>query len=369
MIPTTNRELRAEGPPPAENVAAALPAVERALHVSVIGLWHVHARDYAQELQKEGTQSVRLTSFWGVDTDAATTAEFRREFCIPAADRLRTILDDPTIDGLVVTAATAHHKALLTAALRAGKHVFLEKMLATTPQEAADMVARAKAGGQVVSVALPYLNRAFVRKAKELVDSGELGTITGLRIRCAHGGALSAEESVFQLPGRFFDRRESGGGVAIDLAAHPFYLAEHLLGTAERVAAIGTQVTGRAVEDNLVVTMQYGSGALAVLESSFVAPNNFARPLTLEVHGTRRSFHYTGREQSFFPTCRPGFLLEGQGRSRVEPLREDGDTPLQEWLGAIRRGETLHHRLDQALALSTLTERVQRSISEGGAQR
>ena len=111
---------------------------------------------------------------------------------------------------------------------------------------------------------------------------GEISEPTYLRVRVSHDGALpSAASPLGWLPGRFFDPRQSAGGVAIDFGAHPLYLAAHLLGMPEEVKAVYSRFTGRAVEDHSVVTMLYPNEVIGVAEASFLGAS---APFCVETH-------------------------------------------------------------------------------------
>jgi hypothetical protein len=90
-------------------------------------------------------------------------------------------------------------------------------------------------------------------------------------VRVSHDGALpSAANPQGWLPERFFDPRQSAGGVTIDFGAHPLYLLAHLLGMPDEVSAVYGRFTGRAVEDHSLVTVHYPNGTLGAAEASFL---------------------------------------------------------------------------------------------------
>lgn len=84
---------------------------------------------------------------------------------------------------LVVTPPETHH-ALAAAALRAGKHVLLEKPLATTIEEARDLVSRAAAADRIVMVSQNYRYRPGAAAARGVVAEGLLGELVAVRVRC-----------------------------------------------------------------------------------------------------------------------------------------------------------------------------------------
>ena len=95
----------------------------------------------------------------------------------------------------------------------------------------------------------------------------------------------------------------------IDLGCHPMYLSSRFLGMPESVTASYGYVTGREVEDNAVVTLNYANGAIGVVEAGFVNPFS---PFTIEIHGTEGSLLYGTPEERLFMR---GASLAGKVRS------------------------------------------------------
>jgi 1,5-anhydro-D-fructose reductase (1,5-anhydro-D-mannitol-forming) len=111
------------------------------------------------------------------------------------------------------------------------------------------------------------------------------------------------------IPERFFDPRQSAGGVTIDFGAHPLYLLANLLGMPDEVNAAYDCFTARVVEDHSVVAMSYPNGAIGVAEASFLGAS---APFLIEAHGTDGSLFYDPRGG-----LRASVLRSGVGRRRV----------------------------------------------------
>ena len=158
------------------------------------------------------------------------------------------------------------------------------------------MVAQVEEAGVTFVISLPRLYAGYTQAIREVLAGGAIGKPTYLRVRVSHDGALpSAANPQGWLPERFFDPRQSAGGVTIDFGAHPLYLLAHLLGMPEEVSAVYGHFTGRVVEDQSVVSMLYPNGALGVAEASFLGSS--ARFL-VEAHGTQGSpLRFEGRSR------------------------------------------------------------------------
>ncbi len=116
-----------------------------ALKVAVLGFWHVHAADYANDARDN--PDTELVAVWDHDSERgrAGAADFGVEF---VAD-LDALLARPDLDAVVVTTETSRHLHVMVRAANAGKHIFSEKVLAPAVAEAEAIVAAADAAGIV----------------------------------------------------------------------------------------------------------------------------------------------------------------------------------------------------------------------------
>jgi predicted dehydrogenase len=94
-----------------------------------------------------------------------------------ALETQQPVLDDPEIDAIVIATPAATHFELARAALQAGKHVFVEKPMATKASEVDELSRCAKERGLVVMVGHTFIYNSAVRYVKKLIDAGDLGEI------------------------------------------------------------------------------------------------------------------------------------------------------------------------------------------------
>jgi 1,5-anhydro-D-fructose reductase (1,5-anhydro-D-mannitol-forming) len=321
------------------------------LRVAVLGFWHVHADDYARAVREH--PDTELVAAW--DPDRGRGREGAERLGIEFVAELGDLLARPDVDAVTVTTATNEHPAVIGAALAAGKHVFTEKLLAATVADAEELVELARGDGLALVVSLPQLAAAHTLAARRLIDEGALGDLTFVRFRMAHDGWLAG-----WLPERFADPDAAIGGALADLGCHPVYLVQHFLGARpETVAATYGSSTGRAVEDNAVVSMRYPHGAIGVAEASFVTvPGAFA----FELRGTEGSLLYGyGRE-----------VLVGKGALLGDEWREldvgeKGEAPFDQWVRAIREDGDTSANTAAAIELTRLVVAANRSAASGRA--
>jgi 1,5-anhydro-D-fructose reductase (1,5-anhydro-D-mannitol-forming) len=319
--------------------------------VAVLSFWHVHAKDYALETKEHpGTE---ITAVWDEDRERGQVEASERG--VPFHDDLEGLLSREDVDGVVVTTPTVAHREVIPAAARAGKHVFAEKVIAPTLGEAREVVAQVEEAGVTFVISLPRLYAGYTQAIREVLAGGAIGEPTYLRVRVSHDGALpSAANPQGWLPERFFDPRQSAGGVTIDFGAHPLYLLAHLLGMPEEVSAVYGRVTGRAVEDQSVVTMLYPNGALGAAEASFLGAS---APFFVEAHGTEGSLLYDPSD---------GLRTRRRGAERWSTARvpADGGSPFGRWVDLSSEGRTDPENVRAALELSALAEAANLSAHE-----
>lgn len=324
--------------------------------IAILSWWHVHAADYAREA--EAHPDARIVAVWDEDADRGRAAAAQHGAAFHAT--LEEVLARDDVEGVVVTTPTAAHRAVMEAAAAAGKHIFTEKVLATTLAEAEAIAAAVARAGVTLTVSLPRLSAGYARAIKERIDRGDIGPVTAARVRLAHNGAVgTATDPDGWLPGHFFDPAATGGGALIDLGCHPMYLVRWFLGMPDGLSASYGHVTGRAVEDNAVATLRYATGALGVAEASFVAGSS---PFGIEVHGTEGSLLYRSPEGEL---VRYG-KRDGGAASREEiAFPPDLPSPFARWVELAGRGEPDDDNVRLALDLTALMEAANRSAATG----
>ena len=328
------------------------------LRLAILSYWHVHAKDYARDAANHPDTVV--TTVWDTDAERGTAAA--EEIGAMFEPDLAVVLADPRIDGVIVTTPTSAHRDVMMAAVRAGKHIFTEKVIAATTDEALEVIKAAEKARIAFIVSLPRVSNGYTQAINQMIETGVLGDVTYFRVRVGHDGALpTATYPDGWLPERFYDPVEACGGALIDLGAHPLYLSAYLAGMPVSVSAQYGYVTGRKVEDHAVVTMRYRWGALAVAEVSFIdTPGTFE----IEVHGTEGIVRYAAPERVL--VHRPG---NARGEAAVDPIviAEPPDLPsaFENWVRCIQQKAWDFDNVKLAFDLTRLAEAANRSAREG----
>jgi predicted dehydrogenase len=186
-------------------------------------------------------------------------------------------LRDPAIDAVIVSTLNASLAPTTLAAVRAGKHVLVEKPGAISAAQLRDVqVAAAEAG---VRVRLGYNHRFHpgLKKARELVDAGALGLPLFLRGRYGHGGRRGYDREWRA------DPKLAGGGELIDQGTHLIDLAGWFLGAFTTVEGhCATYFWDMKVDDNAFLSLRTAAGQTAWLHVSCTEWKNL---FSLELYG------------------------------------------------------------------------------------
>ncbi|MBN1170867.1 MAG: Gfo/Idh/MocA family oxidoreductase [Micromonosporaceae bacterium] len=191
-----------------------------------------------------------------------TAKAFAERHAIPRAHgSWQALADDPDVDVIyVATPHSAHFDATMTC-LAAGKAVLTEKPFTLDLPTSRQLVATAREAGLFLMEAMWTRCFPAIRRIRELIAEGTIGTITSV-------------EADFGLAGPFPEGSRMvepslGGGALLDLGVYPVTLAHLALGTPDHIAA-WADLTESGVDQNTAVTFGYDSGALAQLSCSLV---------------------------------------------------------------------------------------------------
>jgi predicted dehydrogenase len=308
--------------------------------------------------------SIELAACADLDADRAAALSARGGFPAVAPDAL---LADPNIDIVLILTPPAAHARVARAAIAAGKHVYTEKPLAVTRDDAAAMLSEAAAAGVRVGAAPDTFLGGGLQTARAVIDSGAIGTPIAVSATVAHLGP----EGWHPNPGIFYAR---GGGPLLDVG--PYYMTAlvSMLGPITAVTAVGRgagserligsgpragETVTAEVPTTVFATLAFESGVVGGLTASFDAV--WSEAPHFEIHGTAGSLVLGDPDQ-----------FDGEVRYRPRGAKAWEDIPLQfdgsvgrgiglaDFIDAIRTGrphrasgELAFHVLDVLLAIET----------------
>jgi predicted dehydrogenase len=190
---------------------------------------------------------------------------------------VRTVLDDPDVDAVLIATPISTHHALTMQALAAGKHVFVEKPMATSVAECDEMCEAAEARELTLMVGHTFVYSPPVRAVKEILDSGELAEVRFITCSRVNLGLHSKEVSVVW-----------------DLAPHDLSILSYWLGeTPLSVQAMGRNCILPGIPDVAFLNIRYSSGVVAELEVSWLSPVKLRRTVIV---GSKKMLMYDDTE-------------------------------------------------------------------------
>lgn len=178
------------------------------------------------------------------------------------------MLREADCDAVAVCVPNDLHAEVSVAALRAKKHVLVEKPMATTLAEADAMLAAARASRRLLMVEHAQRFDPAHAAARELLRRGRIGRITGLQGRIGHAGP---EYWAGTRSGWFVERRRSGGGALMDIGAHIVDLLLWLSAKRPRRVCCTVRTVRKriAVEDNAAALLEFSDGTIGSFEASW----------------------------------------------------------------------------------------------------
>jgi myo-inositol 2-dehydrogenase / D-chiro-inositol 1-dehydrogenase len=229
------------------------------LHLGVIGagrIGRVHAANLALGIP-------RATPLVVADVDASAARTCAREVGIPeAVHEVRAVIENATVDAVVICSPTDTHLAIIEAAAEAGKHVFCEKPIASTLEEIDRALVATSRAGVKLQVGFNRRFDASYRRIREAVERGQIGEPHLLHL-------VSRDPAPPPL-----DYVARSGGIFFDMTVHDFDMARFLVGAeVEEVFTMAAVRVDPAIGeagdvDTAVVVLRFENGVIGTIDNS-----------------------------------------------------------------------------------------------------
>jgi predicted dehydrogenase len=299
------------------------------------------------------------------ELDRTQASLFRRRH--PGAQthsELDAALADPAIEAVVIATPPRTHYPIARRALEAGKHVLVEKPLATSLRDAQELAALALAEGVVLMPGHTFIYSPAVNTVRDLIRDGTVGDVHFV---------TSARMNL----GKYND-----DGVVCDLAPHDlsillYWLEQPIV----EVAASGSSVLKQDVPETAFMTLTFASGQAANVQISWLAPRKVRQTIVV---GSKRMVQYDDtasdepvrvydRGMDILPPTPANFgehqLIYRTGDvviPRVEP-QEPLKLELEDFANSIRTGEEPRSSLGLGLEIVSAVELIKASMLRSGA--
>lgn len=315
-----------------------------------------------------------LRNFWSLpgadvrlacDLNAEIRARAERSHAgLQTSARFEDILEDDEVEAVVIATETPQHFVMADAALRAGKHVFVEKPLAQTVQQAERLVEEAEQRGLCLMVGHLLRYHPAFEFVEQMIADGELGDVHYLYSTRVNLGIVRERETAFE-----------------SLAPHDLAVSLALIGSQPvSVSASGAAYLRPGIQDVVFATVSFADGRLAHLHTSWLDPHKVRK---VTVVGSRKMAVIDDMEPSekvriydkgveltpeigypAYPeamTLRSGDVVIPR-LAPVEPLRAE----CEHFLHCVRSGNAPRTGGHEGLAVVRLLEAASRSLAQGG---
>jgi len=330
----------------------------RPIRVAVVGLGY-----WGPNLVRIFAESPLFEVAYACDRrPAALEAVARRYPAIERTTRYEDILEDSSVEAVAIVTPVTTHFPLAMSALAAGKHVFVEKPLATSVEHVREMSELAQSSGLVLMPGHIFLYSPSVTTIKEIIDSGELGEIYFISASRVNLGLHQPDVSVVW-----------------DLAPHDFSILRYWLGAAPaEVAALSRSCVLPGTPDVCFINLSYASGAVAHVELSWLAPSKLRRTAIV---GSNKMIVYDDTSNESVRVFDSGARIpdpETFGEYRLSYRTGDIVSPriaaaeplaleLADFASAVRDQTPLRSSPEVALDVVRTLEAVDRSLASSGA--
>jgi UDP-2-acetamido-3-amino-2,3-dideoxy-glucuronate N-acetyltransferase len=218
---------------------------------------------------------VRLTALCDLDPQALAAAAEQHDGVEVTGD-FAALLARRDVDAVAIATPPSRHHAMALAALRAGKHVWVEKPLALSAHEGRELVATARAAGRTLFVDETFLYDPFVREMKRLIGAGTLGDVYHLSFERLGMGRIRRDSNVWW-----------------NSAPHDLSILLHLVPRRVTQVRLHQHAYVQAgIADLAVAALDLEGGVSAHVYLSWLHPEKTAKVIVI---GSERMLAYEGR--------------------------------------------------------------------------
>ena len=248
--------------------------------VGIVGLGR-----WAKVLTRAATKSDKLKIVAGYSRSEEKRAAFEKETGVRSVPDMRTMLSDPSIEGVILTVPNEQHLPVALEVARAGKHVYTEKPIASTLEDGLEIAALSEKYGVTVTVGHSARLMSGIRRMRQAIDAGDLGRVAMIEANFSNERALELTPQTW----RWYKDRAPGGPLS-QLAIHMFDLVHYLGGEIESASSMASKLSpvGAEVDDQSMTLLKFVDGKVGYVGSCWTSPGIFA----VRVFGAKGLMHY-----------------------------------------------------------------------------
>ena len=302
---------------------------------------------------------------WACDLDEERMAKVLRPYpSVKKTSDINELLEDKTVDAVAIATPVHSHYKIAKAVLEAGKHVLIEKPLASSVDEGLELVELAKSRGLQIMADHTFCYNGAVLKIKEIIDAGTLGEIF-------YFDSVRINLGLFQ----------HDVNVVWDLAPHDLSILDFIIGkTPNYLSATGVCHAGNDLENIAYLSLGYSNSFMAHFHLNWLSPVKIRRTI---ICGSERMLVWDDLEPAEkIKIYDKGIEVESDGRKQKEELmvsyrsgdmyapHVDGTEALslvvKEFAACITQKRPAHTDGEAGLRILRILEAADQSIKNGG---
>jgi predicted dehydrogenase len=302
-----------------------------AFNVGIVGCGDIAIKNYLPGTKAlAGTVDIIATCDTRYDRAVHAGEEFGAEEC-RAYGSLDEMLRDPQVEGVEILTPWPHHFQLALQALQAGKHVYVQKPMCQTLEEANRLIEEANRRGVVLAAAPPNMISPTMQRIKTLIEEGTIGKVGLIYNHSSHGGATGRGRYT---DSEWFFMKEAGMWTSlVDMGVYGLHTVTGILGPAKRVTAFSGIAFGErtfldpergesrpvqiTAHDNGIVMLDWGEGTIGSVDGAFTMVAREGPSMV--IYGQEGVISATGRGGNFRLYQRQDGGRYPRGWSEVDP--------------------------------------------------
>jgi predicted dehydrogenase len=347
------------------------------LRVGVIGagVGELHLAGYSK------LPRVEMVAIAGLDDERVRRVA--AQYQVPQIYRdYQDLLDAPGIDAVSVCLPNLLHAPVTIDALRAGKHVLVEKPLARNAEEGRTMIEAAQAVDRVLMIAFNHRYRADVQWVKQYVESGAIGKVYYAKAHWMRRAGIP------RLGSWFVSKEQAGGGPLVDLGVHVLDMAMYLIGeprplavSASTYAEFGprglkgwdlrnqfsNEQRPYEVEDLATAFVRLEGGATLLLEASWASHGSAGDDFGVTLYGTEGGVEIMVRNYTHDNTVRVFTDIGGAPTDMAPKIKKGGghDSVTERFVAAVLDGAPRVPGAEEGLRRAAIIDACYHSATEG----
>ncbi len=253
--------------------------MKKAVHVAIVGCGMI------SKFHIQAVQTIGEAELAGVyDQTSEMAQKTAREYRTKAYDTYESLLADPQVDAVSICTPSGLHAAQSLQAIRAGKHVLIEKPIALCLEDSDKISALAREKGVLVGVVSQLRFSRAVKAMKDAIQDNLLGRIVSADLYMKY---FRSQQYYDQNPWRGTWAMD-GGGALMNQGIHGIDLLRYIMGPLKSISAHAATLTRHIeVEDTLAAVVEYENGALGVIQATTGVYPGY--PRRLEINGEKGS--------------------------------------------------------------------------------